>query len=86
MHTSSAAGLPSAAATWLLKPCQDVLGALFDLFDPHSLPLVPWDIPKFVANMKLGLKFAPLVSVAAVAVAGVAADCPDYTTFSQVRS
>lgn len=78
--------LPSAARL-LIKLWNAALDALPDL----ALPLAHAPAPGLPAlwhtvnlNMKLGLKkLAPLVSLAAAAVA--AADCPDFTTFSQVR-
>lgn len=83
--------LPSATAA-VLKLTGAALAALPDLdsFGPLSLvgraATFAWNavLSKVdsALKMKLGLKFMPLV---AVAVAGVAADCPDYTTYSQVR-
>ena len=77
--------LPAAAR--LLKLWDHALDALPDLALPFAHAPAPglpalWHTVNL--NMKLGLKkLAPLVSFAAAAVA--AADCPDFTTFSQVR-
>ena len=83
--------LPSATAA-VLKLTGAALAALPDLdsFGPLSLvgraATFAWNAVlgkiENALKMKLRLKFIPLV---AVAVANVAADCPDYTTYSQVR-